>query len=432
MLRAYKYRIYPTDEQKVMLAKTFGCCRVAYNWSLALKEKTYKETKENISKFDMQKRVVHELREEAPWMAEVSSKAVEFAVADLYCSYDNFFKGHARYPNFRSKHQRQHFHDRGHINVDFKHGLLSIPKIKDIPCVFHRRFNGRIRQVGVELCPSGRYHVSILVDDGLEKPVLQPIDPDKTLGIDTGLKHFAVLSDGQTYEPTHYAQRDKRKLKLLSRRLAKKQKGSHQFRVLKRRMARLHEHVANCRHDHIHKITHYIASENQATTICVENLNVKGMTRNKHLAYNLQDASIGEFYRQLEYKCAWSGKNYIKIDRFAPSSKMCSHCGHIYKQLTLSQRSWTCPSCGTHHDRDLNAAVNIKNIGLGLKEALPPVRRKVTPAEQPLVDDRSSEPKKPCRDSGTTDKTGKVRSKVAPMPQNFQVTNNGKSSCPDS
>ena len=232
--------------------------------------------------------------------------------------------------------------------------------------------------------------------------------------------HFAVLSDGQTYEPTREAKHEKRKMKLLQRQLSKKEKGSRQFRILKRRIARLHEKVANRRTDRIHKLTHYLASENQATTICVEDLNVKGMARNKHLAYSVQDAAIGEFYRQLEYKCAWAGKNLIKIDRFAPSSKRCSHCGHIYKGLTLSEREWTCPECGTHHDRDLNAAINIKHFGLCDNETLPSVRRKVTPVEQPLVDDRSSEPKKLHRRYTArrerADEAGKVKGHDAPMP----------------
>ena len=422
MLRAYKYRIYPTEEQKVMLAKTFGCCRVAYNWALEQKEKAYKERGENISRFDMQKLVVHELKTTiAPWMNEVSANAIEFSIIDLYTGYKNFFEGRASKPNFRSKHHRQHFHDRGKIHADIKRGTITLPKIKDIPCVFHRRFSGRIKQVGVELLPSGRYFVSILTDNGLALPAKAPIDPERTLGIDTGLKHFAQLSDGQTYEPTREAKKEKRKLKLLSRRLAKKQKGSRQFRTLKQRIARLHERVANRRHDHLHKITHYLACENQATTICVEDLNVKGMQRNKHLAYSIADAGIHEFYRQLEYKCAWAGKNLVKIDRFAPSSKRCSHCGYIYKGLTLKEREWTCPECGTHHDRDLNAAINIKHFGLSEQKTLPSVRRKVTPVEQPLVDDRSSEPKKLHRcytaRRARADETGKVTGNDAPMPE---------------
>lgn len=405
MLRAYKYRIYPTDEQKVMLAKTFGCCRYVYNWALEMKEREYLQNKNNIWQRDMQKRVVHELKPELEWVrTDASAKALEYALDDLYRGYKNFFEGRAEKPKKRRKHDRQHYHDRGeNVKVDFKHSLLSIPNIKDIPCVFHRRFNAKeckIKQVGIELLKSGVYHASILVDDGKSLPTKAPIDPDKTIGIDTGLKHYVVTSDGLTDEPMHFAKEQKRKLKLLSRRLSKKEYGSRQFRVLKRRIAKLHQRVANQRHNHIHKLTHYLAYENQVTTICVEDLNVTGMVKNKHLAYDLQDASIGEFYRQLEYKCAWAGKNYIKIDRFAPSSKTCSHCGHVYRQLTLKDREWTCPVCGTHHDRDLNAAVNIKHFGLSEHQTLPSVRRKVKPVEQPLADDRSpasaAGPKKSC------------------------------------
>ena len=403
MLRAYKYRIYPTDEQKVMLAKTFGCCRYVYNWALEMKETLYWKHHTSVSEYDMNALVRSELREQAPWLTEVSSKAIEFTMADLYDGYDNYFEGRAEKPTKRRKHDRQHYHTRGSIKVNFKRGLLSIPGIKDIPCLFHRRFDTKkckIKQVGIELLKSGVYNASILVDDGKPVPTKAPIDPDKTIGIDTGLKHYVVTSDGLTDEPTHYAKEQKRKLKLLSRRLSKKEIGSRQFRVLKRRIARLHQHISNKRHDHIHKLTHYLAYENQATTICVEDLNVTGMVKNKHLAYNLQDASIGEFYRQLEYKCKWAGKNYIKIDRFAPSSKTCSHCGHVYRQLTLKDREWTCPVCGTHHDRDLNAAVNIKHFGLSEQKSVPLVRGEFKPVEQSLMDDRSpasaAGPKKSC------------------------------------
>lgn len=408
MLRAYKYRIYPTDEQKVMLAKTFGCCRYVYNWALEMKEREYRLNKNCIRQNDMQKRVVHKLKPELEWLRkDVSATALEFAIDDLYKGYENFFEGRAEKPTKRCKHDRQHYHDRpdkkgSGVKVNFKRGLLTVPKIKDIPCVFHRRFNTKeckIKQVGIELLKSGVYNASILVDDGKPAPTKAPIDPDKTIGIDTGLKHYVVTSDGLTDEPTHYGKEQKRKMKLLQRRLSKKEIGSLQFRVLKRRIAKLHQHIANQRHNHIHKLTHHLAYENQATTICVEDLNVKGMVKNKHLAYNLADASIGEFYRQLEYKCKWAGKNYIKIDRFAPSSKRCSHCGHVYRQLTLKDRKWTCPVCGTHHDRDLNAAVNIKHFGLSENKTVPLVRW-VKPVEQPLMDDRSpasaAGPKKSC------------------------------------
>ena len=382
-----------------MLAKTFGCCRYVYNWALEQNEKAFNETGKNVSRIEMQKKVIYELREvSAPWMREVSSQAIAFAVLDLYNAYDLFFKGLNGFPQKRSKYHRQHYHDRAHspkaIKVDYEKGLITIPKIKDIPCVFHRRFNGRIKQISVELVPSGKYNISLLVEDGLDNPAAPDIELDNALGIDTGLERFATLSDGQIYEPTHYARQERRKLKLLSRQLEKKQIGSRQFCIYKKRIAKLHEHIANKRNDHVHKITHYLAYENQATTICVENLNIEGMMHNKHLAYNVNDAGLGAFYRQLEYKCRLAGKNYIKIDRWAPSSRTCSNCGHIYKTLTMDEREWMCPKCGMHHDRDLNAAINIKHFGLSEQKTLPAGRGEVTPVEQPLVDDRSSEPKK--------------------------------------
>lgn len=419
MLRSYKYRMYPTNEQKVMLAKTFGCCRLAYNWALDLKEKAYKEEGKVISEFEMCKRVICELRDvSAPWMKEVSAKAINFAIRDLYEGYKNFFEGRANKPKYRSKRGRQHYHDRVNyhgygIKVDFKEGLVSVPKIYNIPCVLHRRFEGNIRQVAVEMLTSGRYYISVLVEDGKPAPTPLPVDPDKTIGIDTGLLSFAVLSDGRAFEPLRTTEQEKRKLKLMQRRFRKKQKDSRQFCIYKRRIAKYYDHISNRRHDHVHKLTHQLVSDSQATTICVENLNLKGMVKNKYLAYSIQDVCIGMFYSQLEYKCKWAGKNFVKIDRFAPSSKMCSRCGHINKRLTLKIREWTCPECGTHHERDLNAAINIKHFGLSEKSPYPRYWGKVTPVEQPLVDDRSSEPKKLHRRYTArrvrADETGKLK-----------------------
>lgn len=410
-----------------MLAKTFGCCRLAYNWALDLKERAYKEEGKVISEYEMCKRVIRDLRDvSAPWMKDVSAKAINFAIRDLYEGYSNFFAGRANKPKYRSKRGRQHYHDRTNyhgygIKVDFENGLVSVPKIYDIPCKLHRRFEGRIRQVAIEMLTSGRYYISVLVEDGKPAPTPAPVEQEKTVGIDTGLLSFAVLSDGQAFEPLRTTEQEKRKLKLMQRRFRKKQKDSRQFGMYKRRIAKYYEHISNRRHDHVHKLTHKLVSENQATTICVENLNLRGMVKNKYLAYSVQDACIGMFYSQLEYKCKWAGKNLIKIDRFAPSSKMCSHCGYINKRLTLKVREWTCPECGTHHDRDLNAAINIKHFGLSEKSPYPRYWGKVTPVEQPLVDDRSSEPKKLHRcyiaRRVRADEAGKLTSGNTPMPQ---------------
>lgn len=375
MLRAYKYRIYPTDEQKQMLAKTFGCCRYVYNWALDMKEKEYKETGRNVTLFEMQHRVVAELKGgAAPWLKGVSAKALQFAIIDLYDGYKKFFEQRANKPKYRTKDGRQHYHDDGtHIKCDFRRGLITIPKIKDIPCVFHRHFCGRIKQVSIELQLSGSYYASILVDD--DAPVQTPpcIEPENTVGIDTGFYNYITTSNGIVIKPIRTSAEEIRKRKRLQRRLRKCKKGSRKFSILKHRIARLDSHTSNRRHDYIHKITHKLVSESQATTFCVEDLKVKDLQRNKNISRSMRDVTIFEFYRQLEYKCKWAGKNYIKINHWSPSSKQCSCCGYIYKEMTLDDRNWTCPKCGTHHERDLNAAINIKYFGLSNHKALPSV-----------------------------------------------------------
>ena len=392
MLRAYKYRIYPTEEQKVLFAKTFGCIRVVYNWGLDIKSNLYKESQENISRFALQRKLRDELKKEKPWLKETNSQSLQYALLQLDTAFKNFFKKNGKYPIFKNKHDRQSFHNPQHCSVDFKKGILNIPKAKNIKAVFHRKFKGdKIHDVTISKDKDGRYYASILVDT-FEHPLpKKPVIKETAIGIDTGLKTFAVCSNGEEFAAAHFLKEEKRKLKLLSRKLSKKQKGSKAFNQTKQRIAKVHSRVARKRLDYLHKITHRLTHENQVGTICVENLNVKGMVRNKHLAYDISDAGIGMFYNLLAYKCEWYGTNFVKIGRFQPSSKQCSCCGYINKTLTLSKRKWTCPKCGVNHDRDYNASVNIRNFGL---ETLRMERAEVKPVEYPLVDDRASAPKK--------------------------------------
>lgn len=392
MLRAYKYRIYPTDEQKVLFAKTFGCVRVVYNWALDLKSNLYKENEISISRFELQTRLRDGLKREKEWLKEVNSQSLQYSLLQLDAAFKNFFKKNGKYPNFKSKHDRQSFHNPQHCSVDFKKGVLNIPKAKNIKTVFHRKFKGdKIHDVTISKDKDGRYYASILVDT-FDKPLPKKLVTKETaIGIDTGLKTFAVCSNGEEFAATHFLKEEKRKLKLLGRKLSKKQKGSKAFNDTKQKIAKIHSRVVHKRMDYLHKITHRLTHENQVGTICVENLNVKGMLRNKHLAYDISDAGIGIFYTLLAYKCEWYGVNLVEIGRFQPSSKMCSCCGYINKALTLSVRNWTCPECGANHDRDYNASVNIRNFGL---ETLRMERAEVKPVECPLVDDRASAPKK--------------------------------------
>ena len=387
MLRAYKYRIYPTEEQKVLLAKTFGCCRFVYNWALNLKIEAYRQEKKSIAYKEVQDRMVNELKKENQWLTEVNSQALLNSIRNLDTAYKNFFRDtHAiGFPKFKSRKSKQSFQCPQHCSVDFKKGTLSIPKAKDIPAVLHRRFKGTVKTVTVSMTPSGKYFASVLVDTDIQELPASPVQGDTALGIDLGIKSLAVCSDGRTFDNPKNLQHSLDRLALLQKRLSRKQKGSANRNKARIRVARLQEHIANCRKDNLHKITHALTHDSQVRTLYMEDLNVKGMQRNHHLAQAVGDASFGMFLTMLEYKCRWYGVNLIKIDRFAPSSKTCGQCGYVYKGLKLSERSWICPECGTHHDRDFNAAYNIKEFGL---KALPSERGDVKPVDCPTVDDR--------------------------------------------
>lgn len=387
MLRAYKYRIYPTDEQKLLLAKTFGCCRFVYNWALNLKIEAYKQEKKSIGNVELINRMKSELKAAHEWLSEVNSQSLQSALRNLDTAYKNFFRDpHAvGFPKFKSRESKQSFQCPQHCSVDFVNGTISIPKAKDIPAVLHRRFKGTVKTVTVSMTPSGRYLASVLVDTPIQELPASAIQGDTALGIDLGIKSLAVCSDGRTFDNPKNLKRSLDRLKFLQKRLSRKQKGSANRNKARSRVARLQGHIANRRKDNLHKITHALTHDSQVRTICMEDLNVKGMQRNHHLTQAVGDASFGTFLTLLEYKCSWYGVNLIKIDRFAPSSKTCGKCGYVYKRLKLSERSWTCPECGTHHNRDFNAACNIKEFGL---KALPTERGKVKPVDCPLVDDR--------------------------------------------
>ena len=387
MLRAYKYRIYPTGEQKVLFAKTFGCCRFVYNWALNLKITAYREHKETLGNVYLTNLMKSELKAEHDWLSEVNSQSLQSALRNLDTAYTNFFRNSKAvgFPRFKSRKDRQSFLCPQHCRVDFERGTITIPKAKDIPAVLHRRFRGSVKTVTVSMTPSGKYYASVLVDTSIQE--LQAAEPQEktTVGIDLGVKSLAVCSDGRTFDNPKKLHHSLQRLAILQKRLSRKQKGSANRDKARVKIARLQEHISNCRKDNLHKITHTLTHDSQVRTICMENLNVKGMQRNHHLAQSVTDASFGMFLTMLEYKCRWYGVNLIKIGRFAPSSKTCGKCGHVYKGLKLSERSWICPECGTHHDRDFNAACNIKEFGL---KALPTERGKVKPVDCPLVDDR--------------------------------------------
>lgn len=357
MFKAYKYRIYPTPEQVQKIEQTFGVCRLVYNLGLQIKRDAWNEGQNNVSRFDLDKQL-KDLKKECPWVAGVEANAISAALKNMDAAYVAFFKG-GGYPKFKSKRGTQSFQSRQSISI---HGnKLNITKIKNIPIVLSRELAGKIKNVTISKTPTGKYFASILVNT----PEVPPNKPTvvNAVGIDLGIKDFAITSAGVVYNNPKHLKSNLDRLKILQRRASRKKKGSANRKKANLRVAILHERITNQRLDFLHKVTSGLVRDNQADTFVIEDLNVKGMISNHKLAQAISDVSWAKFRELLTYKCEWYGKNLIVIDRFAPSSKTCSCCGSV-KELTLADRTYECESCGLVLDRDLNAAINIKQFGL--------------------------------------------------------------------
>lgn len=317
----------------------------------------------NLSAFDLINQLPA-LKDANPWMKEIDSQSLQASIRNLDRAYNNFFSGRG-FPKFKSKRKSvQSFQcPNGKREIDWVNSTLSIPKIPDIPINLSRKFEGAIKIVTIRKTITGKYYASILIDNKTELPATQPITEATTIGIDVGIKSFVVTSDGRYFEPNRELEKNLNRLKCLQRRFSRKEKGSNNRKKASLAIAKLHERISNSRLDYIHKVTHALTHDKQVCSIAIENLNVKGLIKNGTLAKAISDVSFGKFFEILRYKCDWYGKNLILIDMFAPSSKRCSRCGEINKDLTLDDRSWIC-YCGTHHERDLNAAINIKWFGL--------------------------------------------------------------------
>ena len=362
MIRGFRYRIFPTKEQEVLLSKHFGSARWIYNYALDKKIKTYQTTKESLSRFTIQK-YLPELKkaEETKWLKEVNSQSLQASLENLDKSFTKFFRDKKGFPKFKSKHDnRQSFSVPQNGIVDFETSTISLPKFKNpIKCRLHRKFTGNSKTVTISKTPTGKYFVSVLVEVDEVQKTNKPICENQAVGVDLGIKTFATLSNGVEIENPKHLKRSLEKIKALQRKVSKKQRGSSNRKKAVKRLAVLHEKVANQRIDFLHKTTHYLVSE--FDTICLETLRASNMIKNHKLAQALSDISIGKFNEILEYKAKWNGVNILRIGQFEPSSRMCT-CGIINKELKLSDRIWTCNSCGVKHDRDYLASNNIKRF----------------------------------------------------------------------
>ena len=368
MLKAFKYRLYPNKEQKVLLEKHFGCVRFVWNWALGKKMEAYQKDKTNLSRYELQAELPKMKKGEQPWLAEVGSLSIQSKLEDLDKAYTSFFKKKVAYPKFKCKRNYQKFRVPQNTKVDFEKGKVIIPKfLGGIKCIFDRQFEGDISSSYVSRTTTGKYFISILVEDGKELPTKPKIAEKSTIGIDVGLKHFATFSTGEKVENPKPLKRFLKKLKKQQRQLSKKTKGSNNRNKQRIKLAKTHEKITNCRKDFHHKLSHKLTHDNQVKTICMETLSTKDMMENSYMARQIADVGWNSFTNILKYKCDWYGKNFIQIGRFEPSSKLCS-CGYINQTLTLKNREWTCPSCETIHDRDILAANNIKKLGLGQPE----------------------------------------------------------------
>lgn len=360
--RAYRYRLYPNEEQKVLIAKHLGSCRFIYNYALAKKVKAYQVDGTNLSRFDIQADLPNMKKfDEYCWLKEVNSLSLQASLANLDSAYTKFFHEHKGFPNFKSKKDsKQSFSIPQNTKVDFENGRIFIPKFKSgIKAILHRTFDGIVKTSTITRTSTGKYFISILVEVDEPDVSMKPICENKAVGIDLGIKTFAVLSDGTEIPNPRHLKQSLDKVKKLQRSLLHKTKGSKNRDKARRKLALAHEQVTNRRNDFLHKVTSYLV--NNYDTICLEDLNVKGMIKNHHLAQSLSDIAIGTFNTLLEYKAKERGVNILRIGRFEPSSKMCT-CGYINHNLTLAIREWTCPECGSIHDRDLLAANNIKRF----------------------------------------------------------------------
>ncbi len=357
MLKVVKIRLYPDVQQQQSLAQAFGSCRWLWNYCLNLMNQTYKETGKGLSGYEV-KKTIPNLKKEHEWLSQTYSQCLQQVCLNLGVAFNNFFEKRAQYPSFKSKHGKQSIQYPQNIKVNEK--TLTVPKIGNIKAIIHRPIEGKIKTVTLSKNSSNQYFAAILFDDGKDK--LEQQMEGSAIGVDVGLTHFAITSNGSKFDNPRFLTQHENNLKQKQQQLSRKQKGSNNQNKARIKVARVHCKITNCREDFLHKLSRRIVNENQV--IVTENLNIKGMMKNHCLAQAIAQVGWGMFSTMLKYKAENDGKIYQEVDRFFPSSKTCHVCLNQVGNLPLDIRHWTCEKCHTKHDRDTNAAINIRNEGL--------------------------------------------------------------------
>jgi len=418
MMRAYQFRVYPTADQQQNLSRYFGASRYVWNWALQLIKDNFnhtemiryswggdpatsneedaltmkfhgcKDTSLELFNIDATKcsllltpaarrkagrlpcGLQHEpgLKDVQPWLHDVPDKILRYSLRNLGTAFKNFFKADKNgarrgYPKHKTRRDHQSIQFQGeNVRLDTRTGLVSVPGLKNVEVRLHRSMDGKIGTTTISKTKSGKYYVSFQVDDGRDLPLTKPVSRDRVIGIDVGLASYISTSEGDKIDGLQPLREAEQRLAVLQRRLSRKQKGSKNQDKVRLKVSRMHEKIANQRSDFQHKLSRELVDNHDA--IVLESLNIKGMVRNHHLAKSISDAGWSEFMRQIKYKADWAGKTVIEIGQWEPSSKTCHSCGHKLDKLTLDVREWACPKCGTAHDRDINAAINIKAMGM--------------------------------------------------------------------